>query len=227
MKIFKLILMIGVVLISTNCAYNGINQIPIPPTVTKADLGSPFPLEAGLLISEKDKEQIFQSQSLPDIQNEYHLNILEPYRLPVGQAFEEASVNIFSQIFQKIHLIRSLEEGKNYPLIIEPKLTGFDFRLIYSSYPSLWRYNVVILARSQVKVFCSLITQNRIIWQNSVSTPVIFQDWFDDYQLGKNVGDIASETITKALEELASKMTEGSRKPQAVHGWLQEVNPVK
>jgi hypothetical protein len=36
MKIFKLILMIGVVLSSSNCAYNKIDQIPMaPPQLVK------------------------------------------------------------------------------------------------------------------------------------------------------------------------------------------------
>jgi hypothetical protein len=225
MKNFKLILMIGLVLISSSCVYNKINQIPITPLSVKKDLGNPFPFEAGLLITEQTREQVFQSQSIPDITTNYVWDTLEPYQIPVGQAFEEASIRIFSGIFQKIHLIRSLEEGKEYPVIIEPKLLDFDFHLRYANFIDRFTNQVVIDARSQAKVSCSLKIDSRAIWQNSVKTPVIYQSWFDHYQLRKNVGYQASERITQALEELAVIMTEESRKPQAVRGWLEELNP--
>jgi hypothetical protein len=221
-----LILMIGVALISGSCAYNQIDQIPVTPPLVKTDFGKPFPFEAGLLITEQTREQVFQSQAVPDIITQYFWGVLEPYRIPVGQALEEASIQIFSRIFQKIHLIQSLEEGKKYPLIIEPKLLAFDFRLRYStiSHPFSY-YEVVIDARSQANVSGSLKIHDRAIWQNSHKTPVIYQRWFDDYQLKKRVGQQASETITQALEELAFQMIEESRKPQAVRGWLEELNP--
>jgi hypothetical protein len=225
MKNFKLILMIGVALISSSCVYNKIDQIPMTPPLAKTDLGSPFPFEAGLLITEQTKEQVFQSQSIPDIVTSYYGGTLEPYRLPVGQAFEEASIQIFSRIFQKIHLIRSLEEGKKYPLIIEPKLLDFDFHLRYATIYNLLFNQVVIDARSQAKVSCTLKIDHRAIWQNSVKTPVVYQRWFDYYQLRENVGHQASERITQALEELAVMMAEESRKPQAVRGWMEELNP--
>jgi hypothetical protein len=225
MKIFKLILMIGVALITNSCVYNKIDQIPMAPPAVKTNLGSPFPFEAGLLITEQTKEQVFQSQSIPDFVNNDLWGTLEPYQLPVGQAFEEASIQIFSRIFQKVHLIRSPEEGKKYPLIIEPKLLDFDFHLHYATFYHFFSSQVVIDARSQATVSCTLKFNHRAIWQNSVKTPVIYQRWFDYYQLRKNVGLQASERITQALEELAVLMAEESRKPQVVRGWMEELNP--
>jgi hypothetical protein len=217
--------MIGVALISSSCAYNKIDQIPMIPPVVKTDFGKPFPFEAGLLITEQTRAQIFQSKATPDIITQYYWGVLEPYRIPVGQALEEASIRIFSKIFKKIHLIRSLEEGQKYPLIIEPKLLDFDFHLLYSTISNRFSYQVVIDARSQAKVSGSLKIHDRAIWQNSFKTPVKYQRWFDDYQLKKMVGQQASETIAQALEELAFMIAEESRKPQAVRGWLEELNP--
>jgi hypothetical protein len=225
MKIYKLILILGAALISSSCAYNKIDQIPITPPLVKTDFGKPFPLEAGLLITEQTREQVFQSKPVPDMMTDYLWGVLEPYRLPVGQAFEEASIQIFSKIFQKIHLIRSLEEGKKYPLIIEPKLLDFGFRLRYATFYNGWSYLVMVDAWSQAKVSGTLKIHDRAIWQNSVNTPVINQRWFDNYQLRKNVGQEASQTITQALEALAVIMAEESRKPQAARGWLEELNP--
>lgn len=225
MRIFKLILMIGMALISSSCAYNKIDQIPMSPPLVKRDFGKPFPLEAGLLISEQTRGQVFQSKAMPDMMNDYLWGALEPYQIPVGQIFEEASVQIFSGIFQKIHLIRSREEGNKYPLIIEPKLLDFDFHLRYATFYLNWSYLVRVDARSQTRVSGSLIVGDRAIWQNSYKTPVIYQRWFDDYQLKEKVGQQASETITQALEELAGIMVEESRKPQAVRGWLEELSP--
>jgi hypothetical protein len=225
MRVFKLILMVGVALISSSCAYNKIDQIPITPPLVKTDFGKPFPFEAGLLITEQTRGQVFQSKDMPNILTQYYWWVLEPYRIPVGQALEEASIQIFSKMFPKIHLVRSLEEGKKYPLIIEPKILDFDFLLIYSTIPHRFAYQVVIDGRSQTKVSLSLMSRDREIWQNSYKAPVIFQRWFDDYQLKENVGQQASETITQALEELVFRMVEASRKPPAVRGWQEELNP--
>lgn len=224
MKIFKLILMIGVALIGSGCAYNKIDLIPMAPPLVKTDFGKPFPFEAGLLITERTKEQVFQSKSSPDRVTDYFYYTFEPYQLPVGQAFEEASIQIFSRVFQKVHLIRSLEEGKKYPLIIEPKLLDFDFHLLYSTLFTSISYQTVIDTLSKAKVSGTLKINDRAIWENSVKTPVIIQRWIDEYQMTKKIGEQASETITKALEELAAIMAEESRRPQAPRGWMEELN---
>jgi hypothetical protein len=227
MKIIKLFLMIGVSLLSTNCAYNynKVYQIPMTPRLIKMDFGKPIPFEAGLLITEQTKNQVFQSQTLPDFINDgTYYDTLEPYQLPVGQAFENASLQIFSQIFQKIHLIRTREEGQKYPLIIEPKLSDFDFHLRYAeAYYYRGQYEEIIYGRAKAKISGTLLNQNRVIWLKSVVTPVKYGDWLSYYQVRENVGNLASETITQALEELAIKMVEDSRTQP--RGWLEEIKP--
>ena len=224
MRSLKVILMMGMALIISSCAYDKIERIPITPSLVKMDFGQPFPFEAGLLITEQTRGQVFQSKKVPDILTQYFYYVLEPYQLPVGQALEEVSLQIFSNIFQKIHLIRTLEEGNKYPLIIEPKLLDFDYHLIYSTIPSHLAYQVVIDGRSEAKASLSLTARDRSIWENSYKTPVMFRRWFDDYLLRKNMGDQTWETLTLALEELAYRMLEETRKPQTAKGWLEELN---
>jgi hypothetical protein len=225
MKIFKLILIIGAALIISNCAYNKIDLIPMAPPIVKADFGNPFPFETGLLIYQKTREQVFLSPSIPDILNQYYWRTLEPYQLPVGQTFEEASIQIFSRIFPKIHLIRSLEEGQKYPLIIEPKLLDFDFHLRYATISQYISYQVFFETWSQAKVLVTLKIHDRPIWQNTAMPYMIHQSWYDDYYLINNVGQQASETITQALGKVAVLLLDESRKPQTVRGWLNELHP--
>lgn len=225
MKVFKLILILGAALIICSCAYNKLELIPMPAPKAKGELGKPLSIEAGLLIDQQTREKVFQSRSHPDFMTDYAYGVFEPYQLPVGQVMEEASVQIFSRMFQKVHLIRSLEEGKKYPLIIQVKLDNFDMHLRYASIYANYSYQTRIYASSRAKVSGVLKIQDREIWQNSAEIGEINDLWFDEYYPKEKVGEKATETITLAVGKLALIMAEESRKPQAVRGWLFEVEP--
>ena len=225
MKKFITILMIGTML--TGCAYDFSYKARMTPHVEKIKIGKPIPLEAGLLITEETRNQIFKSPPYPDYHGNFIIYPIEPYQLPIGQAFEEASLKIFSQIFRKVHLIRSTQEGQNYPVVIEPKLSDFNLSLFYFNYGPYY-YNELVDGRCSVKVTGTLFSQGRPIWQKSFETPLEAKSWVNSYWLINNVAEMASDTIVLALKELAFLIEKESVGPlQPPRGWLEEIGAVK
>ena len=213
-------LIIGAILFVSGCAYT--NQIAMAPKVERIEISKPIPLAVALLISEESRSQIFKS-SPPDYPYQYPLYFIEPYQLPIGEAFEEAALQIFSQFFQKVDLIRTPEEAKKYKVILEPKLADFSVHLVYYSLTDRHYYGVVFI-HCRAKVVGTLRNQGRTVWQKTIETPMVTQYPVLDQLLGNLVGKEASDTLVQALEDLARNMMEErqvSNRP--VRGWLEEI----
>ncbi len=217
-------LAIGIIFVFAGCTYT--TQIAMLPKVEKMEIAKPIPLEAALLITEESKNQIFRSPSYPDFRHDFPIYFFEPYQLPIGEAFEKAALQIFSQVFQKVHLIRSPEEAKNYRLVIEPRLADFYLHLIHNVF-GYRPYQAVVEIQCKAKVNGTIINQGRKVWQKTIEPPLetrsqVYSDW-----LKNTVGEQASETIVLALKGLAIKMVEESIvTPRPVRGWLEEISPV-
>lgn len=222
MKHILALMIIGAVFFSGCANYSGY-QAKMTPRVEKIEIGRPIPLEAGLLITEETRNLSFKSPPYPDYKGNFIIYYIEPYQLPIGQAFEEASVKTFSQIFQKVHLIRNVEEGKNYPVVIEPKLADFYLSLFYTNYGLIYNGELVD-GRCSVKVAGTLFSQGRPIWQKSIETPLATQRWVNTDWLINNVSELASDTIVLALKELAFLVEKESQgPPPPVRGWLEGI----
>jgi hypothetical protein len=218
-----LVIMIVGAFFFTGCANYSGYQAKMTPRVEKIELGKPIPLEAGLLITEETRNQIFKSPPYPDYKGNFIVYSIEPYRLPIGQAFEDASLKIFSQIFEKVHLIRNAQEGQNYPVVIEPKLSDFNLSLFYFRH-GLYIYDELVDGQCSVKVTGTLLSQGRPIWQKSIETPLETNHWVNSHWLIDNVSELASDTIVLALKELAFLMERESQEPSPpVKGWLEGI----
>ena len=142
----------------------------------------------------------------------------------MGEAFEKAAVQIFSQVFQKVHLIRSPEEAKNSKLIFETGLADFSLKLSYNVIDYRYYYTVVDI-RCQAKVRGKLINQGQTIWEKTVETPLQTEHLVNSELLSAIVGEKASDTIILALKGLASKVMEESMAPsRPPQGWLEKIN---
>jgi hypothetical protein len=222
MKSFKMMLAIGAALLMFGCAYT--NKITMAPNVGKLEIAKPIPLKVALLITEESKNQIYSSPAYPDFQNDYPQYVLEPYQLPIGNAFEKAAFEIFSQVFQKVQLIRSPEEAKNTKLIFEPRLTDFSLHLAYNTITYRYYYSAMDI-RCKAKVIGKIINQGKTIWEKTVETPLETEHLVYSSLLPNIVGEKASDTIILALKGLAGQMLEESIPPsRPVHGWLEEID---
>lgn len=225
MKMLKPVLLIGMFLFLAGCAYQGSLTEPVVSTVEKLDIVRPIPLEAGLLITEESRNQIFKSPSYADYQGDSPFYKIEPYRLAIGQTFEKAGLDILSQIFQKVHLIRSAQEARNYRLVIEPKLVNFHLHLFYNVF-GLHMNNELVDMKCQVKVIGTLISQGKPVWQKTIETPLETKTRVYTFWLQEEVGALAADTMVLALKDLALRMVEESRpRPGLVSGWLEKIKP--
>ena len=217
-------LKIGAILFITGCTYT--SQVAMTPKAEKMEIARPIPLEVALLITEESKNQIFRSPSYPDYRHNAPLDFIEPYQLPIGEAFEKAALQIFSQVFQKVHLIRSPKEAKNSELIIEPRLADFSLRLVYNVF-SYRLYFATVDIQCKAKVIGTLINQGKTVWQKTIETPLETVYPVYSQLLKDNVGEQASDTVVLALKGLAIKMMEESIAPtRPVRSWLEEINQV-
>lgn len=220
-------MIVGSFLINAGCAQRQPYQLPLAPRIGSIGLDQPIPLDVGLLIGDESRDHLFTSGPYPERRLGNPIYTLEPYQIPIGQAFETAALQIFSRVFQKVTLLRTAEEARSYPVVLELRLEDFTFHLTYSRYALYYR-NEVTDGQCQVRIAGTLTSRGRPVWQKRIETPVKTERWVTDDWLGKSVGEFASDTIVLALKDLAYRLVEDSQKPvQAPGGWLEEIGRVK
>ena len=166
-------MILGVFLFNGGCVHQQPYQIPLAPEVGAIGLDRPMPSEVGLLIDEASRDRIFSSAPDPDRRfGDDPLYKLEPYQLAIGQAFEKAALEIFSRVFRKVTLLRTLEEARNQPLVIEPKLEDFYFHLAYSVYALYRPRTELVDGQCKVAVAGTLFNRGNPVWQKRVETPI-------------------------------------------------------
>jgi hypothetical protein len=216
--------LMGAFILSGGCVLQSNYQIALVPEVGTIGIDKTIPLEVGLLISEETRGSVFTSAPYPDRRLGSSIYTLEPYQLPIGQAFEKAALQIFSRVFEKVTLLRTSEEARNYPVVFEPKLEDFYLHLDYYRYARLYPSEVVD-GQCKARVTGTLINRGSPIWQKRIETPAKTERWVSDDWLGKSVGELASDTIVLALKDLAYRMVEESKPPQkSTPGWLEEID---
>ena len=227
MRQFFFIVLMGAFILIGGCAYQNY-QISLAPQVGDMGIEKPIPLDVGLLISEESRDRIFTSAPDPDRRFGNPIYTLEPYQFPIGQAFEKAALQIFSRVFQKVTLFRTIEEARNYPVVLEPRLEDFYFHLAYYVYSLFYPRNEMVDGQCKVRIAGTLISRGNPVWQKRIETPIKTDRWVTDDWLGKSVGELASDTIVLALKDLAYRLVEDSQRPvQAPRGWLEEIDRVR
>jgi hypothetical protein len=213
----------------SGCTHSYISQIPMNPQVEKVEVKK-LPLEVALLSTPEARGRIFRSPDYPNFHGRFVIYNIEPYHLPVGQAFERASLEVFSQFFEKVTLIRNKEEGRNYRLVIEPEMNEFYLDLFYINTGSRYIYEELVDERCKIKISGTLKSDGRTIWERAMETPLETKRWVNSYQLRNEVASFASDTIVLAVKMLAYQIVRESQNPpppQPVRNWQDEVSPAR
>jgi hypothetical protein len=214
-------------LLVSGCTLSYVSIIPMEPRVGK--LGAKkIPLEVGLLIAPEASGSIFRSPDYPDFHGRPIIYPIEPYQLPIGEAFEKACLQVFSQLFEKATLIRNAEEAGNYRLVIEPRMTDFYLNLFYSNQGIRSIFEELVEGTCRVKISGALKSYGRTIWEKEMETPLGKDYRVNNFQLRGDVATFASETIVSAVKILAYQIVRESQgPPQPVRNWLEEVSPAR
>ena len=175
-------------------------KVPMSPDVGRIDIKEKLPIEAGLLITEENKNYIFRGNP------ESFTASARPHEFPLGEALEKSSLQAFSQIFKKVGLIRTNAEAKSFKLFIEPKIEEFHFRYDQLSYAG---FAMAVL--SKIKVHVTLASGEQIIWEKSVESPEQKKGpWLINFEFEEETGESASDSLVYTLREIASEIVKDS-----------------
>jgi len=168
----------------------GAIKVPVTPHVEKVSIEEVLPVEAALLITEEAASYVYSGKPQWD-------PFARPFEYPLGQALQKASVDAFSQVFKKVVLVRTIDDAKNYKVVIKPEIKDFSF-----SFPG---YGFVAFAVSRIKVKVSLYSRETKIWEKTVESPkqkrsIQKLDWSD-------FGESASAALVYTFKKIAEDIS--------------------
>jgi hypothetical protein len=221
------IFMIGLVLLLGGCAYYNPSLISMKPVAEQLTVQK-IPLEVGLLVPSETRNYVFNSPQYPNFSGRPIIYPIEPYRLAVGEGYEKAALQVFSQFFEKVTLIRNGEETGRQRLVLELRLDDFYLNLFYTNTGMRYIYEELVDGTCRLKVTGTLKSYGKTIWEKKIETPLESRHWVNNFQLRDDVAGMASETVFLALKTLADQIAQESRPvPATGKGWREEVGPAK
>jgi hypothetical protein len=175
-------------------------SIPMNADVERLQVYKKFPLQAALLISEEDKNYVYKvTPSIFELSGIVHV-------FPLGQALEKYSVQVFSQIFTGVQVVRTPEEAKKFKIVIVPKIEDFSFR--YEEGKGSYSDVLFIVPAAAIKVKTTLYGGATPIWEKSVKSPeqkktIPYRHGFTNED---DAGEIASRALNYALKKTAEEI---------------------
>lgn len=175
----------------------GTLKVPMNPYVGNVVAEEIIPLEAALMISESTANYTFRGTP------ESFTGSARTHEFPLGEALEKASVHTFSQVFEKVALVRTSKDAKKYKVIIEPEITDFHFRYDQLSYVG---FGVAVLSKIRVKVV--LESEGTKIWEKTIESPEQKRGpWMINVDYTRDVGESASAALVYTLEKIAEEIS--------------------
>ena len=96
-------------------------------------------------------------------------------------------------------MIRRLEEGQRFKLIIKPQIDDFHFR-----YDQLSHAGFAVSCLSRIKVTIILFSEDTKIWEKTIESPDVRKGpWMVNIEYEKDLGESASEALVYTLNQLA------------------------
>ena len=168
-------------------------KVPMTPDVRDIEYKEKLPVDAGLLITENTRQYVFRGNP------ESFTGGGRPHEFPLGETLELASKLIFAELFEDVSLIRRLEEGQRFKLIIKPQIDDFHFR-----YDQLSHAGFAVSCLSSIKVTITLFSEDAKIWEKTIESPEIRKGpWMLNVEYEKDMGESASEALVYTLNQLA------------------------
>jgi hypothetical protein len=173
-------------------------KVPMTPDCRGIEYKEKLPIEAGLLITEKTRQYVFRGKP------ESFTAGARPHEFPLGETLELASEIIFSELFKDVSLIRSLEEGRHFKLIIKPQIDDFHFR-----YDQLSHAGFAVSCLSRIKVTITLFSEDTKIWEKTIESPDVKRGpWMVNIDYERDIGESASEALVYTLNQIALEISD-------------------
>lgn len=178
------------------------------PDVGKIEINKKIPIEVGLLITEDtSKYVVFKKAEVePPPCRLFHRS--QGISFPLGNLLESASLQAFSQVFEKVTLVRTLQEAKNFKLYIEPGIEDFNYTYFFAT-----GCKTEGTTKSKVKINIRLFSGEIKMWGKTVESPEqggYYDTWVHrDGQSG--VGKSVSDAMISALKEISKEISKDER----------------
>jgi hypothetical protein len=179
--------------------------IPLNPEADRLPIYRKFSVEAGLLISEEDKNFVYKgTPSGPLLSNIVHV-------FPLGAALEKDSVQIFSQVFRKIQVVRTPAEAQKFKIVIAPQIEDFSFRYDEAKGYYLRAGDTPYIApTAAIKVKITIYSEGTRIWEKGVKSPEKQKP--SPYPTGfikeNEMGEVVSQALNDALARMAEEIAQ-------------------
>jgi len=188
----SIVLVSAAIFLCSGCAL----KVPMTPDVGYLGISEKLPGKAALLITEDTRNYVFKGNP------ESLTGAIRPHEFPLGVALEQASVQTFSQVFQKVSLIRTPAEAKKYRIVIEPEIEDFHFRYDQLSYVG---FGIAVISKIRVRV--TLASGETRVWERSVESPEQRKGpWMIDLNYEKKTGESASDALVFTLGKIAKEI---------------------
>ena len=195
-------LFLGIYMLSgSGCAV----KVPLSPDIPNLQFGKKLPVEAALLITEETRNYIFTGRS------DSLTGRGTSYELAFGETLETTSIEIFSQIFDKIAVVRTLEEAKKYKIYVEPKIEDFHFSFSTDKVPLFGQ----IIVFSRIKVHIKAGSHDVTIKEESVESPEA-QGKPGVFKAENDLGGSASAALVYSLSKIAIQLSEDASVRQLI-----------
>lgn len=174
-------------------------NVPLNADVERLAVYRKFPVQAALLISEEDKNYIYKGTP-----SSFRLaNIVHVF--PLGEALEKDSVQIFSQIFRGLQVVRTPAEAQKFKVVIAPKIEGFNFRYDEGGISYITTY---IVPTAAIKVRIAVYSNQTKIWEKSAKSPDQKKRiaYYSGFTPEDDMGEVASQALIYALKEIAEEI---------------------
>ena len=180
--------------------------IPLNPEAERLPIYRKFSIQAGLLISEEDKNSVYKGKPSGSL----FTSIVHVF--PLGAALEKDSVQIFSQVFRNIQVVRTPAEAQKFKIVIAPQIEDFNFRYdeekeYYVKPMGDTRY---IAPTAAIKVKITVYSEGAPIWAKSVRSPEKKKPMPNPTgSVDRDVmGEVVSQALNDALARIAGEIAQ-------------------
>jgi S1-C subfamily serine protease len=188
----------------TGCAI----AVPITPKANLVEARQKIPLQVGLLITEETRDYVFRGYPRSFVGR------ARPHEFPLGRALEQSSLLTFSQIFEKVTVIRTHEQARNFEAIVQPEVDSFDF---YYGVTDGGKNS----ALSQVKLKVKYSDPRIQLYEDAEVSPVMQSDsWHFSVDYEYKMGNTTSDAIASSLRTIAQRIYDIAAKK-----WLVPLTP--
>jgi len=194
-QLIKRVMFFSIVSIFAGCTV----KVPVTPLETnELKPYQKLPVKAALLITPETKNYIFKGRP------ESFVGSARPHNFPLGNMLEKASLQIFSQIFEKIVLVRTTQEAGQYEVYLEPKIEDFHFQ--YK--PSGFFLHQHIFYLCKIKINITLASGKNIILEKIVESPQIRKPSpaLVSSSAYEKIGKATTQAIVTALKKFRSEI---------------------